>query len=224
MSVVAAALAVLGGGLAGVGLSRAAFAVEAGDDLGDWRTAPRRTRATAIVVLTVLSAAAALLAWALAPSLPLSVAVTAFAATGPGLAAIDAAARRLPFAYSGVIAAIVVGALLFTSGELVPSLLMAVAVMGSLIALAALIFAVRYLATGKVPELDAGLGDVAIAGLAALTLAWSGPIPVMICLAIAMMLAGLAGILWRLARRGAAPVPFGPFLPIGWWLAYLISI
>ncbi|GAB3994197.1 hypothetical protein GCM10029992_07910 [Glycomyces albus] len=138
--------------------------------------------------------------------------VWAFAAAAPGLAAIDLAARRLPFAISGAVALAALAGLVFAPSRLLSGLATAGAVAAFVLALSML--------TGS----GGGLGDVVASAVAALTLAWAGPVTVGLFLAVAMLLSGLFGIAARLRSGSWTLVPYGPFLAIGWWTATLASI
>jgi leader peptidase (prepilin peptidase)/N-methyltransferase len=67
-----------------------------------------------------------------------------------------------------------------------------------------------------------GLGDAKLLAAAGAWLSWSG-------LPSAVLIAAVAGLLWALARAGLTdrkpawgePIPFGPFLAIGFWLTWL---
>ncbi|WP_156926147.1 prepilin peptidase [Glycomyces arizonensis] len=200
------------GGVAGAALGRWAFALEPSDALADWRGSSRAARVRVMVVLAAVSAIAAAVSVLLIAAWEIGVGVWAFAVASPGLAVIDLAARRLPFAVSGAIALVAVAGLAFTPSRLWTGLFTAAVVAGLL--------AVLSLATGS----GAGLGDVALAGVAALTLAWAGWVPVVVCFVVAMLASALVGIAVRMRWGARALVPFGPFLVIGWWIALTISI
>ena len=211
MAVIVLAVGLIGG-VIGALLGRCAFALESSDDLPDWRGSSRTARVRVTAALAVVSALTAVVSVLLVPAWDIGVGVWAFAAASPGLAVIDIAARRLPFAASGAVALIAVAGLAFAPSRLLTGLFTAAAV--------AAVLAVLSLVTGS----GAGLGDVALAGVAALTLAWAGWGPVAMCFVVAMLASALVGLAARAWWGAEALVPFGPFLAIGWWTALIISI
>lgn len=200
------------GSVVGVLLALAAFRMEASDEFGDWQTRSRRFKAAVVVSVAVLAAISAALALWLAPEWQVGVGLAAFAAAGPGMAAVDLASRRLPFAATGTIALAACGGLVFA-----PELLWRGLLAG---AVTAAVMVVLSLASRG----GAGGGDVVFAAVAALTLAWAGWTAVVLTVASGMVLTGLAGLALRSAGHGGNLAPFGPFMLIGWWLAYLYSI
>jgi leader peptidase (prepilin peptidase) / N-methyltransferase len=204
------ALVALGAVLAGVVLSRAAVTLAPSDEGAEWRGRDRRFRIRLVIGVAVASAVSAAGAVLLAPTVPLAICAASFAGVGPGLAVVDVAVRRLPFLYTGIAAAVAVLALSFTP-DLGPSLL------------TALVVAVVMVLLALVSNGGAGGGDVALAALAALTLAWAGWWAVVLALAAAMLLTGVAGLIARTVRGTAALPPFGPWMLAGWWLAFLLS-
>lgn len=211
MSVVAAAVVALGGAWCGAMLTRMAFALEPSDGQADWRGGESGVRAAWMLVLVAASMVAAVAAWTVAPDAAVGVAVAAFAAASPGIAVVDVATRRIPFAVTGAVTAVALLALTFTP-YLVRSLITTAVVV---LAMTALALASR----GGV-----GGGDVAAVAAVAMTLAWVGPVAVVLAVAAGLLLAGFAGLGLRLAGRGVALVPFGPGLVIGWWITIIYSI
>ncbi len=211
MSVVVAAVIALCGAGCGAILARAAFALEPSDEHADWRGAESGVRAAWTLALVAASAIAAIAAWMFAPSAAVGVAVTAFAAASPGIAVVDMAARRIPFVITGAVAAVALLALAFTP-YLTRSFITAAVV------------AVVMTALALVSRGGVGGGDVVAASVVAMTLAWAGLEAVMLALAGGMLLSGATGLGLRLAHRDVALVPFGPFLLVGWWMAFILSI
>lgn len=200
------------GSVLGASLALAAVRMEASDEYGDWQTRSRRFKAAAVASVAVLAAISAALALWLAPGWQVGIGLAAFAAAGLGMAVIDVASRRLPFAASSTVALAACIGLAFTPVALWTGLLAGAATAAVMIALS------------LVSRGGAGGGDVVFAAVAALTLAWAGWMAVVLAVAAGMVLTGLAGLALRLAGRDSDLAPFGPFLLAGWWLALLSSI
>jgi leader peptidase (prepilin peptidase) / N-methyltransferase len=197
------------GGVAGAVLGWSAFRMTASDERPDWRGFPRRTRLVAIVACVLISVFSVAAATYLAPSWATAIGVGAFAAAGPGLALIDVAARRLPFAVLGLVALAAVAGMIGTPAMLARAL-----------GIAAIVGAVA-LVLSLATRTGAGLGDILYAAIAALTLAWDGWATVFTCIAVALLVPPLALLVVRLARGVWILLPFGPCLLVGWWVALL---
>lgn len=209
--VLAVLVAATSGLVFGALLGWAAFQMEPSDEHGDWRAAGLRTRTTVIAAIAGVSALAAAAAWVLSPEPHIGLTVAAFAAASPGLAVVDIATRRLPFAALGLIAVVALAGLASTP-YLGASLIAAAVVAAALLVLALV-----------VPG-GTGGGDIAAAAVATVTLAWAGIWAPVVALAAAMLLTGIVGLALRAALGRAIPVALGPFLTVGWWLAYIVSI
>src|SRR5690606_14908055 len=70
-----------------------------------------------------------------------------------------------------------------------------------------------------------GFGDVKLAGLLGMVLGWLGAGPLVVGLFAAFCYGGLTGLGLMLARRASrnSPIPFGPFLLLGFWTAVLLG-
>lgn len=210
--VLSSLIAAVGAGTAGGFLARAACTLTASDEGADWRGRDRHFRIWAwgaVIAASMVSGAAAA---ALAPEVPFALAAASFAGLGPGLAAVDIAARRLPFLYSGVGVAVTVLALSFT-----PDLGRSLAV--------ALTVAVAMIALSLISKGGAGGGDVVVVAFAALTLTWAaGWWLTATALVAAMFATGVTGLATKLIRASTRLPPYGPSLLACWWIAYIYSI
>lgn len=138
-----------------------------------------------------------------------------FAVAGVALAVIDAETLRLPnriVVPGWVFGAVLLGAESLRTGHPGRALT-------ALLASAAF-FGILLIAVLMSPS-SMGMGDVKLAGLVALLLGWSGWDSVVLGMGAGMVLAAGAGLLLvvtgRLGPRD--PLPFGPFLIGGAWLA-----
>jgi leader peptidase (prepilin peptidase) / N-methyltransferase len=202
-------LAAGAGSVAGAVLGWAAFRMETSDERPDWRGRSRRVQFAVTVGCLLVSAFSAAAAVYLAPTWATAIGVGAFAGAGPGLAVMDLAARRLPFAVLGLVALAAVAGMAGAPAALARALGVA-AIVGA----AALVLS---LAT----RTGAGLGDILYVAIAALTLAWDGWAAVLTCVAVAVVVPPFALLVTRLARGSWVLLPFGPWLLVGWWVALL---
>lgn len=200
-------LAAVSGALAGAVLASVAFRMRASDDRPDWRGSSRPVQVGTAVACAVVSGLSAALAVRLASVGGAVLGVGAFAVVGPGMAVIEQASRRLPFAVTGAVAGLGIAGQLSDPGMLTSSLVAA-----GIVGLVALALS---LATGG----GAGLGDIAYAAVAALTLAWAGWAVVVLCFLVALALPPVALAVIRVAHGRWILLPFGPYVLLGWWVA-----
>lgn len=148
---------------------------------------------------------------------PVLLAFLWFAAVGIALAVIDVDTHRLPDAI--VLPSYVVAGVLFAAAAVLEgsgeSLLRAV--LGG-----ALLFAF-YLVLRLIQPRGMGMGDVKLAGLIGLHLAWIGWAALLVGALAAFVLGGLFGVVLLLARRArlASAIPFGPWMLAGAWVGVL---
>lgn len=141
------------------------------------------------------------------------------AAISIALALIDVDVRRLPDAIvlpSYPVALAVIALAAVATGQ--PGALLRV-VLGGLALLA--FYFVLFLAHPR----GMGFGDVKLAGVLGLYLAWLGWEELVVGAFLAFLVGGLAGAALMLVRRAGrkSQIPFGPYMLIGAWLAVLVG-
>lgn len=182
-------------------------------------TVPSAPRVTRLMATLLTAIAFGGLAWRFGHQfdlLPYSI----LAALGVTLGLIDLIEQRLPsvLVYSG---AALVGALLATSAILHsrgPDFLRALAGM----AILAAFYLVLALASGG----GLGAGDLKLGGLLGLALGWLSWSALITATFLGWFAAALAWLILRLTRRQArgSPLPMGPFLVLGAFVAVLASV
>lgn len=174
-------------------------------------------RRHAALISLVCSAVIALLVWRIGGSWALP-AFLYLAVAGTVLAIVDAFTLRLPDRI--VVPSYVVGAALLGVSAVVDDGggAMVRAVLGMAIAFAG------YLVLALINPSGLGFGDVKLAGLLGLYLAWAGWQTLFWGLAAGFFLAALTGTALLVARRSnrKAALPFGPFMLAGALLALLL--
>jgi leader peptidase (prepilin peptidase)/N-methyltransferase len=166
-------------------------------------------------ICVVASAADGLLAWRLGTS-PALAAYLYFGVLGSGLAVLDVTTRRLPNRIvlpSYPVAIILLGLGAFISGAWWPLARASIgmAALGGFFLVLAVVF------PGQL-----GLGDVKLAGLIGLYLAWFGSSTLVFGILVAWCTAALVLPIRRLLQR-SGPLPLAPFLVFGALMAILTA-
>ncbi len=139
------------------------------------------------------------------------------AAISIALALIDIDVRRLPNAIvlpSYAVATVLLGGAALVEGE--PGLLVRMAIAGA--ALYAFYFVLAFLG-------GMGFGDVKLAGVLGMYLAFLGWEHVVVGLFLGFLVGGLSGTVLMITRRAGrkSKIPFGPYMLVGAWLAIFVG-
>lgn len=209
----------LAGALAGIPVAAVAYDTRATGPVRLpqrwWLGGPARP--VLVVVTAGFAGAAAAIVGAVLPPTPALPPFWLFAVVGVGLAIIDVRRRRLPHRLTGLLC--ISSALCFVvdalHGGTVEPLLRAV---GSGAATAATLLLVALALPGQL-----GLGDVALASVATLTLGWLGLLTALTGLLAGLLFQSIAAIAVKLRRPGVATMPLGPALVAGWLLALALN-
>lgn len=178
-----------------------------------WTGAPARP--AAVAATSIVAGVGAAIPGAVLPISPALISFWLFAVIGVGLAIIDVRRRRLPHLLTGAlwITSLVCFTVAAISGDTAVPLLRAI---GAGIATAAFLFAIALALPGQL-----GLGDIALASGAVLTLSWISLLAAAFGLTFWV---GLQAVVVLVRHKGHpnAIYPMGPALIAGWAVAVAI--
>jgi leader peptidase (prepilin peptidase) / N-methyltransferase len=220
LNVTAIVVAGLAGTVAGVPAAAVAYAVPEQGPIqleGRWWAGAPAPLLARIAVAVVAGACCALAA-SRAPSLIISPAFGLVAVVGTALAVIDIRRQRLPHMLTGLLLA--VSAVSFAVDAVIHN--NPVALLRASISAAAVLTLFLVLALAFPGQL--GLGDIGLAGLLSLILAWLGPRVLVTGLVTGLTIQAIIGIVVIAFRRKTGyPIAMGPALFVGWLVALAID-
>jgi leader peptidase (prepilin peptidase) / N-methyltransferase len=213
----------LAGAMAGVPIASIAYGAQTSGPVRLparwWTCSPARP--AEVIGTALLTATAAAVTGAVMPPGVTLPAFWLFAVVGIGLVIIDVRCRRLPHRLTGALW--VSSSLFFLIAALVGSgvgPLLRAACAG--IAAAAVMLTIALALPGQL-----GLGDVVFVGAIAFNLGWLGWHATMLSLLAGLLLHGTVAAVVRVWRSNEAkkpPIPMGPALAAGWFLAVVFAV